>query len=519
MVVRLEERARAFTGTGRKYRSVDQCEFVLVKEIANGLNDRVPNAQDGMLAFAAKPQVSVVHQEISSVLLGRDGVVIGSAKHLQARHAKLKFISPFGVRAHHASQLKRGLLGELACQLKRFLANVVLADDALHDPHAVAELQEMHRFPRPTIVKPALHGDAGSRVSFEFGNAHFHIGGIMLGQSGPPKGGCYILQPERRLRAWPAGPSVGELQMGALAHTSVVSIVTRPEFFSYVVTGPERKSWLQGLLTADLSHVAPGLGAWSLALTKQGKIVADLWLLENSEGELWIGGTESSAGAFGRYLEAFLIMEDAEFRDASAEYVWQLAAGDGAISQVSPLAQQGVAWGAMPAVEQSVVAWVLPRTDELRSPAASDEVVEFVSSAEAWLRLRITLGIPLLGVDFSADDNPHQVSLERRAINWHKGCYLGQEVVCMQEMRGKVKRRLVRLRLETANPPAIGALVLAPDGSKAGELTSTVADGATTLAFARLKAPYFDGSVPLSVGGASAQLIGSANDPFAADPA
>ncbi len=339
----------------------------------------------------------------------------------------------------------------------------------------------------------------------------------MLGQSGSPKGGGYILQPERRLRAWLSGPSVGELQMGALAHTSVVSIVTRPEFFSYVVTGPERKSWLQGLLTADLSRVSPGLGAWGLALTKQGKVVADLWLLENSEGELWIGGTESSRGAFGRYLEAFLIMEDAEFRDASAEHVWQFAAGEGAISRVSQLAQEGVAWGALPAVEQSVVAWVLPRTDELPSLAAGDGAIELVSSAAAWLRLRIALGIPLLGVDFSADDNPHQVSLERRAIDWNKGCYLGQEVVCMQEMRGKVKRRLVRLRLETAQPPAIGALVLAPDGSTAGELTSTVADRGTTLAFARLKAPYFDGSVPLSVGGARAQLMGSANDTFAAD--
>ncbi len=297
-------------------------------------------------------------------------------------------------------------------------------------------------------------------------------------------------------------------QLGALAHLSVVSIVTRPEFFSYVVTGSERKSWLQGLLTANVSHVAPGLGAWSLALTKLGKIVADLWLLENSEGELWIGGTEASAGAFRRYLEAFLIMEDSEFRDASAEHIWQFAAGEGAISLVSQLAQKGVAWGALPAVEQSVVAWVMRRTDELPALAPGDSTIEWVSSAEAWLRLRITLGIPLLGVDFSADDNPHQVSLERRAIDWHKGCYLGQEVVCMQEMRGKVKRRLVRLRLETAQPPAVGAPVLAPDGSTAGELTSTVSDGGTTLAFARLKAPYFDGSVPLSIGGASAQLMG-----------
>ena len=43
-----------------------------------------------------------------------------------------------------------------------------------------------------------------------------------------------------------------------------------------VVTGPDRRDWLNGLVTCDVKAVEPGVGAWGLALSKQGKILSDL---------------------------------------------------------------------------------------------------------------------------------------------------------------------------------------------------------------------------------------------------
>ena len=84
-----------------------------------------------------------------------------------------------------------------------------------------------------------------------------------------------------------------------------------------------------------------------------------------------------------------------------------------------------------------------------------------------WEALRIAQAFGRFGVDFGEADNPHEAALDRRAVSWSKGCYLGQEVVCMQDMRGKLKRRLVALALEdSAEAPPVGSPVTAGDSER-----------------------------------------------------
>ena len=82
--------------------------------------------------------------------------------------------------------------------------------------------------------------------------------------------------------------------------------------------------------------------------------------------------------------------------------------------------------------------------------------------------------------------NPHEVSLDRRCISWSKGCYLGQEAVCMQDMRGKVKRRLVVLRLGEGPLPSSGTAVHDAAGTPVGETRSAA------------MSPIFGGGVALA---------------------
>jgi folate-binding protein YgfZ len=90
----------------------------------------------------------------------------------------------------------------------------------------------------------------------------------------------------------------------------------------------------------------------------------------------------------------------------------------------------------------------------------------------------------------------YQAALERRAVSWKKGCYLGQEVVFMQDARGKVKRRLVRLRGPAGAAISRGARVCDASGADVGEVTT----GATGGALARLQAPHFEPGASLVVG-------------------
>jgi folate-binding protein YgfZ len=129
-----------------------------------------------------------------------------------------------------------------------------------------------------------------------------------------------------------------------------------------------------------------------------------------------------------------------------------------------------------------------------------------------WEAFRIEQAFGRFGVDFSDSDNPHEAALDRRAVSWSKGCYLGQEVVCMQDMRGKLKRRLVALSVETAELPAAGALVMSMASGNpeaVGEVTSAALSPATglALALARVKGPYFEGKQPLVLAGKSAAFV------------
>jgi glycine cleavage system aminomethyltransferase T len=79
------------------------------------------------------------------------------------------------------------------------------------------------------------------------------------------------------------------------------------------VVGPERSSWLQGMVTNDVQKLAPGEGCAAAALTNKGKLVGDL-RIHVRPGEIWIDAEADGAARRGEALQAhlsrFIIMDD-----------------------------------------------------------------------------------------------------------------------------------------------------------------------------------------------------------------
>jgi folate-binding protein YgfZ len=117
--------------------------------------------------------------------------------------------------------------------------------------------------------------------------------------------------------------------------------------------------------------------------------------------------------------------------------------------------------------------------------------------------------VPIHGVDIDEQRSPHEASLDRRAVSWTKGCYLGQEAVCMQDMRGKVKRRLVSVLVSSPEVPAAGTPVTTPDGSKVGETRSAASSGVWggPVAIALLSAEAAVVGTTLRVGASAATVV------------
>lgn len=260
---------------------------------------------------------------------------------------------------------------------------------------------------------------------------------------------------------------------------------------SLFVTGSDRRTWLDSLLTAELKELSASRGVPALLLTKQGKIQAELAVFE---AEMGVEIAQSGGARTLDDLNRYLIMEDAEI-EARPEASWFALFGDfgsgpgpelpGVVLEYAPMGRRGRLYRTL-----------APATEALHAAASQGGVRDEARFAAE----RIEIGYPLPVVDYGSEDNPHEASLEETHVSFKKGCYLGQEVVCMQEMRGKVKRRLVRLESEGIVLP--GQIVLDDTGQEVGKVTS--ASGHRALA--KVKAPHYMPGTRLSLGGVSASV-------------
>ncbi len=243
------------------------------------------------------------------------------------------------------------------------------------------------------------------------------------------------------------------------------------------VTGPDRAKWLEGLVTCAVAEVTPGTGNWGLALNRLGKIQSALWLLAArapaSQAEaLWLAAAPGTVDALFRELGRMLIMEDAELERPAVAQRWFAFHGPLASARAAELASrlQGHS-GSIDWTGLGGAALVVP--EEL-APDVVEACRERWLEPEAWTLLRIERGLGEFGVDYTEQERPHEAALDRRAVNWAKGCYLGQEVVCMQDMRGKVKRRLELLDIDAPAHAKLesGASISTDAGQAIGKVTS-----------------------------------------------
>ncbi|HEX4474538.1 MAG TPA: folate-binding protein YgfZ [Polyangiaceae bacterium] len=292
-------------------------------------------------------------------------------------------------------------------------------------------------------------------------------------------------------------------------------VVPRPDLGTLTVTGSERLSWLQGLVTCDVADLPDGAGRWGLLLTKPGKILADVTVVA-AEGAVQLGILESVVPRAEEHLGRFLIMEDAEVAETSPKWSWLMLHGPLSADLAGRLStEHGGAAATIDWTGLGGAALVVPRAavDGVRHALTSMKDVVWATAGD-WERLRVERLVPLYGVDMTEQQNPHEASLDRRAVSWTKGCYLGQEAVCMQDMRGKVKRRLAIVALDAGQaggqgPPTPGTAVRDVAGSVVGE-TKSAAESALfggAVAMALLSADAASPGHALSVGDAPAHVV------------
>jgi len=223
------------------------------------------------------------------------------------------------------------------------------------------------------------------------------------------------------------------------------------------VAGDGARSFLHGLVSADILKLAPGAARFCALLSPQGKIIADFFVVEapaQDGGGFFLDLPKTLATAVVGKLNLYKLRARVIVEDLS-EVLGVLAAWDG----------QGTAriglWYPDPRLPALGLRAMLP--PQRAADAASELGAAMVASAE-YDTHRIALGIPQGGIDFSYSDAfPHEADMDQLGgIDFDKGCYVGQEVVSRMEHRGIARTRALSVRFDGA-PPAPGAAVMAGD--------------------------------------------------------
>jgi folate-binding protein YgfZ len=273
-----------------------------------------------------------------------------------------------------------------------------------------------------------------------------------------------------------------------------VGVVDMSERGAVLVTGPDAWSYLQSLVSADLDTVGDGQGVHSLLLTPQGKLDVDFRLLRVGD-EVWLDCDPGFGAQLAASLLRFRIRVKCDVTDRSGEWGSLAVRGPNAIDAASALEVQVPAapHAHVPFEDAAVVRAPWPGGDgfDVVGPAATvAKAADRLSAAgvpacstEAYEALRIEVGVPRQGYDLDAKTIPQEAFLELDAVSFSKGCFLGQELVCRIDTRGRVNRYLRRLTAIQDGRPPRGAEIVAGD-KVVGTVTSSVA--ATDLLAAAL---------------------------------
>jgi folate-binding protein YgfZ len=254
------------------------------------------------------------------------------------------------------------------------------------------------------------------------------------------------------------------------------------------LSGRDRATFLQGLVTADISGLANGEARWAALLTPQGKILFDFLVVEQGDDTL-IDCARDQLTELAKRLAFYKLR-----------------------AQVSIEPVAGMAMVALPPGtridDASAVIFADPRLSDMGSRAfiSRDHVSALNTDASNYRARRIALGIPDTVEDIGSGALfPHEANLDQLGgVSFTKGCYVGQEVVSRMEHRGTARNRILPI---AGDRPLVKDSDITGRGRALGQVLSI--EGTRALALIRLDrlAEALDGGDPIVAGDAAVAVL------------
>ena len=231
----------------------------------------------------------------------------------------------------------------------------------------------------------------------------------------------------------------------------------------FQISGEDRATFLQGLITNDITKVSPARPLYAALLTPHGRFLHDFFISEADDAYL----LETESERIPELLQKLI--------------VYKLRSR--VIFTPRPDFPVYVVWGdELEEIPEG--AFVDPRLPELGLRGRGALPLP-TASLEDYNRHRLQWGIPEGGLDLIPEKSiPLECGLdELNAIDWEKGCYMGQELTSRTKFRGLVRKRLFPVKIK-GTPPPYGATIFKNE-KEVGSMRSSL--GEQGLALLRLE--------------------------------
>jgi tRNA-modifying protein YgfZ len=271
------------------------------------------------------------------------------------------------------------------------------------------------------------------------------------------------------------------------ALTQRVGFAELPSRTTISVSGTDRAQFLQSFTTNDIKKLGPGQGCEAFVTSSQGKTLGHILIFCEADYHT-IATTPRQAATLIGHFERYVITEDVQFIDRTAEFCHLLVAGPkaaeiltaltgadppqallahapGTIARRPVILRRVEYAGPLSYFVQTAAVDTAPIAAALTSAGAAPCDNAVVESA------RLESGVPLFGLDITPDNLPQEVARDAQAISFTKGCYLGQETVARIDAIGHVNRLLVGLKFSGDELPASGTILMA-EHQQVGHVTS-----------------------------------------------
>ena len=297
-----------------------------------------------------------------------------------------------------------------------------------------------------------------------------------------------------------------------------------------VVSGKDRASYLQGLLSNDIVALTDGTGCYATYLTPQGRMISDLWVYELGDVILLNLPSVATKSTVLAKLDQFIFSEDVQLGDVTDAFAQIAVVGPEAaaivsallgedVERLASLKEHGCLRGSV-AGGSAIVTRVTDtgepgfdvyvereRLAEFKAALAAAAVVE--ADADTADVLRVEAGVPAFHRDMDEETIPLEAGIEPRAISLTKGCYVGQEVIIrvLHRGHGRVAKKLVGLTIDGDAVPASGAVIKSGD-RVVGEIMTAVRSIALSrpIALAYLQRDFLEPGTTVSIDGVNAAV-------------